>query len=439
MNLRHTLSTLFVLATIFGLRAQTILEDYVDLAIRNHPLVREKLAMEEKQQYALSHARKLAGPDLKFLTQYTVAHGGRSIDLPIGSLLNGVYSTLDSIAGRNIFPRLENETISFLPNHFYDARFRLTLPLLRPEIKYNRLIKEQELELAELQTAETLREIKFNVKTAYMHWMQARQAVVIYEQGIGLLTENRRIADGLVQNGMALPSAVLRIDAELEKVSAQMQKAETDLRNAAAWLNIWLGRQEDATIMPDHTLGVPDVPVSANIAAREELLQLQTGMRLQELAGAVEKKQLSPTLGLQIEAGSQAFVPDWGGYYLGGVQLEIPIWDNRKSRLKQQEWHAQQAATSARYEWTQKALEVQWQTAVHNLVAEMAMYNSYSSQVNVNQRLYQETVRRYREGMANYIELLDARTQLTQAQLEQNLALYQAWIRRIEVERYAPE
>ena len=57
--------------------------------------------------------------------------------------------------------------------------------------------------------------------------------------------------------------------------------------------------------------------------------------------------------------------------------------------------------------------------------------------MKTNNRYDDETMKRYKEGLTNYIELLDARTDITNTQLQQNLAKYQAWIRQINIERLA--
>lgn len=74
---------------------------------------------------------------------------------------------------------------------------------------------------------------------------------------------------------------------------------------------------------------------------------------------------------------------------------------------------------------------------IESLRSDIAIYNSFSDILSANQRFYDETVRRYKEGLANYIELLDARTEVTSTQLELNLAKYQAWIREVTIERMA--
>src|SRR5690606_12976919 len=162
---------------------------------------------------------------------------------------------------------------------------------------------------------------------------QAREAVGIYDQGLSLLQENQRITKRLIANGMAIPSAALRIRADIDQLQAQRTRALTDQANAAAHVNLMLGRDPEAELLPGTFPDVPDIPATLGIEQREELRQLETGQRIQDLAGELERKAMAPTLNVQLDVGSQNFIPDWGGYYLGAVALEIPLFDNRRSRL----------------------------------------------------------------------------------------------------------
>ncbi len=431
---------LFILVLVsaqYTLRGQAILDQYVKQAIDQNLSVDEKQALERKQEYALEHAGKLGGPEVNFLTTYTVAYKGRNIELPLGDLLNPVYDALNDITGTQNFPPVANQEFNFLPNNFYDARFRITQPILQPEIKYNKLIKKEEVTLAELQTDETIRDLTQQVKTAYIQWMRASESILIMDQGLTLLNENKRITESLIKNGQAIPSALMRIQSDIEHLSALRQKSISNQINAASHFNFLLNRPAGTEILPDVFNGVPPIPTQYDLSRREELQQIQTGKKIQELALQLEEKQHAPTLGLQLDLGSQAFAADWGGYVLGGVQLEIPIWDNKKSQLKQKEWKAQLEATEANYEWTKNAFDVQMNAEIENLRSDIELYNSFTDLLASNQRFYDETVRRYKEGLSNYIELLDARTEVTSTQLEQNLAKYQSWLRHVNIERMA--
>ena len=434
---RILLFILILTSTQYPLKGQAILDQYVKQAIDQNLSVDEKQAMERKQEYALEHAGKLGGPEVNFLTTYTVAYKGRSIELPLGDLLNPVYDALNDITGTQNFPPVANQEFNFLPNNFYDARFRITQPVLQPEIKYNKLIKKEEVTMAGLQTNETIRDLTQQVKTAYIQWMRASESISIMDQGLTLLNENKRITESLIKNGQAIPSALMRIQSDIEHLTALREKSVSNQINAAAHFNFLLNRPGGTEILADTFAGVPPMPTQYDLNGREELQQIQTGKKIQELALQLEEKQHAPTLGLQVDLGSQAFAADWGGYVLGGVQLEVPIWDNKKSQLKQKEWKAQLEATEANYEWTKNAFNVQIEAEIENLRSDIALYNSYTDLLASNQRFYEETVRRYKEGMSNYIELLDARTEVTSTQLEQNLAKYQSWIRHVSIERMA--
>lgn len=420
-----------------SIHSQAILDQYVKEAIEQNLSVDAKQAIERKQQYALQHAGKLAGPEVNFLTTYTAAYKGRNIELPLGDLLNPVYSALNDITGTQNFPPVANQEFNFLPNNFYDARFRITQPILQPEIKYNKLIKEEEVTMAGLQTDETIRDLTQQVKTAYIQWMRAGEAISIMDQGLTLLNENKRITESLIKNGQAIPSALMRIQSDIEHLSALREKSVSNRINAAANFNFLLNRPAGTEILADTFEGVPAIPEQYDLSHREELQQIQTGKKIQELALQLEEKQHAPTLGVQLDLGSQAFAADWGGYALGGLQLEIPIWDNKKSQLKQKEWKAQLDATQANYEWTKNAFAMQIEGEIENLRSDIALYNSFTNLLASNQRFYDETVRRYKEGLSNYIELLDARTEVTSTQLEQNLAKYQSWLRHVNIERMA--
>ncbi len=416
---------------------QNILQQYVDQAIQNNLLVKEKKIMERKQAIMLDEASRLYGPEINFITNYTLAAGGRNIDFPVGTLLNPVYNTLNDLTESQQFQLVEDQSINFLPNNFYDARFRITQPILRPEIKYNKWMKEEEVTMSGLQTDQTIRDLIRDVKTAYLHWMQAKEVTGIIDQGLTLLNENKRITESLIKNGQAIPSALMRIESEIDHVNAQQHKARTDLTNASSWFNFLLHQPAGTPIIADTFHSVPEIPVITDITAREELQQIKSGERIQKLALTLEQKHFAPKLGVQVDVGSQAFGTEWGGYVLGGLQLEIPIWDNKKSKLKQQEWEASLEANETTYQWSKQAFVVQLQAEIESLHSDLSIYDSYTSMMISDNRYYQETLRRYKEGLTNYIELLDARTQVTNTQLQQNIAKYQSWIRQINIERMA--
>ena len=417
------------------LRAQSVLDDYVRMALEANPRVREKTSLEASSAAALEHAARLGGPKVNFLTSYTLATGGRTADFPVGDMLNPVYATLNELTGTNNFPQIENQSVPFLPNNFYDARFNVSQPVIQPQLRVNRMIKEEEVTLSSLQTDQVRRDIIREVKTAYYRWLQARDGIAIFDEGLALLQENKRVTQSLLANGQAIPSAVLRIQAEIDKLTARRDQALALQANAAAYVNLLLNRPANAPIEAMTLESVPAIPTDASAGQREELLQIETGKRIQLLAGDLAKKSLAPTVGAFVDIGSQEFAPEWGGYVFGGVQLTVPIFDNSQAKYKQAEYAAQARASEASLEWARDAFDTEVLNEIEQLRADVTIYRNFESLVESTQRYYTETEKRYKAGLTGYIELIDARTQVTSAQFEQNNARYEAWVRHATIER----
>src|SRR5277367_29191 len=62
---------------------------------------------------ALDQARALYLPSLDFSARYTGASGGRTLDFPVGDLLNPVYATLNQITGTTKCPAIQNQQVNF--------------------------------------------------------------------------------------------------------------------------------------------------------------------------------------------------------------------------------------------------------------------------------------------------------------------------------------
>src|SRR4030095_11902259 len=196
----NLLSSLFVVASLIvssSTNGQDIPQQYIDEALNNNLVLKEKKVSLDKGLVALKEARSLFLPTTWFETQYTVANGGRSIDIPIGDLLNPVYKTLNQLTATNHFPEVSNASEQLLPNNFYDARIRTTMPLMNPEIKINRDIRQQQISLRENEIDIYKRELVKEVKTAYYTYLLSGQGVRIYQNALQVVNENFRINQSL--------------------------------------------------------------------------------------------------------------------------------------------------------------------------------------------------------------------------------------------------
>ena len=72
-----------------------ILDGYLHLGLDSNLALHQRNFDLSRAQLDLKRAQSLFFPQAAFNSQYTLANGGRTQNIPIGDLLNGVYSTLN--------------------------------------------------------------------------------------------------------------------------------------------------------------------------------------------------------------------------------------------------------------------------------------------------------------------------------------------------------
>ena len=98
---------LFILLLLFPVietYSQTSLDNYIKTALSNNETIKQQQFLLTKSLYALKEAKSLFLPSVGFNGTYTLAGGGRTVDIPVGDLMNPVYSTLHQLTSTNSFP-----------------------------------------------------------------------------------------------------------------------------------------------------------------------------------------------------------------------------------------------------------------------------------------------------------------------------------------------
>jgi len=424
--------------------AQSTLDNYVGDALKNNDGVKQQQFQLEKSMQALQEARTLFLPSVSLQGDYTAAQGGRTIDLPIGDLLNPAYSTLNQLTHSDNFPTLQNESVMLNPNNFYDAKFHTSMPLINAEVYYNKQIKKQSITLQQAAVNVYKRALVKDVKVAYFRYYEAVQSVAIYKDALGLVEKNITVNESLLRNGVKNGTALTRAQTEREKVLAQITAAENNSRNAKAYFNFLLNRNLDAEINYDNTYAPtadlqPELDVAGkSVAGREELQELTIKKDLYGLNKKLEQSYMIPTLSTFIDLGSQGFnwtVNDQSRYYLFGVHMQWDLfsWGQHNYRIKQAQ--ADVSTTALQYDETEKQFQLQLTQSVNDYNSAVSNYGSARSQQQYAEKYYTDQLKAYKEGQLLYIELIDAQNQLTTAQLQLSLAFANVQIARAETER----
>ena len=442
MKLKLTL----ILFSIFLLNStinaqEVILNEYIREGIQKNQTLKQQGFQLQKALFALDEAKTLYSPTVNLNTTYSTAAGGRSISFPLGDIVNPIYSTLNQLTKSQSFPAgsIPNVNEQLVPKNYYDVRFKTTMPLVNAEIKYNKAIKQEMIGLQKTEIQVYKRELVKDIKTAYFNYLKASEAVKIYDNALKLLHESERVNQSLINNGSANPTVLVRTKNEITKIESEKLAAQATQQNAQAYFNYLTTRDFSENIEIDSTY-------SSNInwlptleqKNREELEKLQRGINLNRQIQGLNTAYKVPKIGIGLDLGSQGSITDIKSenlFVLLGLSMDFPVYSANRNKLKIKQTEMELAALDTQLENVKRQLELQTQTTQNSYNASLNIYQSKQSQIESAQRYYRDIFRRYKEGQANFIELLDAQTQITTAELQKNLAHYDVWLKLVELER----
>lgn len=425
------------------LRAQEIPQQYITAALENNLVLKEKRLSLEKSLVALKEARTLFLPTTWFEGQYTLAQGGRSIDFPVGDLLNPVYKSLNQLTGTNNFPTISNVSEQFLPNNFYDVRIKTTMPLINPDIRISKEIRQQQTVLQQNEVDIYKRTLVKEVKHAYYNYLVSGNAVAIYQSALEIVRQNLKVNESLLKNGKGLPAYVSRAESEVKQVTSQLQNAINEQRNAKAYFNFLLNRPlTDSIEAQELSLDESKLPLlnagADNVTAREELKSLDIARDINQKMLKMDRSFRTPRLNAFLDLASQGYdfkVNSKSLFYLGGLQLKVPIFTGRRNlyRIEQTTLDGEAIRTNAAQIKQQLELAA---FVSHNAI--ITAYNNYRAAIKQEEaaiNYFKLIDRGFKEGVNSFIEFLDARNQLTTSGLQTIINKYRVFNAVADYER----
>ncbi|WP_298733110.1 TolC family protein [uncultured Chitinophaga sp.] len=425
------------------------LEQYIQEAFTNNQSLQQRNFQLDKSMYALDEARGMFLPQVSVMGSYTKSSGGRTIDVPIGDLMNPVYATLNELTGSQKFQSVSNQSFLLNPDNFYDAKVRTTLPLINTEIWYAKQIRQEDITRQQAAVNAYKRQLVKDIKSAYYRYFQAARSVDIYLNALELVQENIRVNESLLKNGVRNSTALTRAKTEQQRTLAAITAARNNQQNARSYFNFLLNRQltdsiatdsAALTVISEQSPAVNETGdrLLPDISRREELLQLDKTKRIALLQQKQQQSAIIPRVNTYLDLGSQAYNWDFNHnsrYYMWGVNLQWDLFTGGQRRAKARQAASDAAAAAAMYNETAQQLRLELTTARNNFQTARSNYQSAQTQLQLAEKYYTDQVKVYKEGQLLYLELLDAQQQLTNARLEALQAYAQVQIAQAEIER----
>lgn len=423
-------------------QSPSVLDGYIQQGLKNNITLQQKQISVEKALYALQTAQSYFLPSVDLQAGYQTGEGGRSISIPIGDLVNPVYTTLNQLTSSNRFPQVTNQQSYFLPNNFSDVKLMTTVPIINKNLQYNKEIQAQQVNLQKTDVDLYKRELIKNIKTAYFNYLSAMQAIKIYEASLQLAVEGKRTNEKLVNNGKGLPAYILRSESEMEKATAALQEANQQANNAKLYFNFLLNTDPKDSITTNYNTNAAIntiQPLTAiETTPREEIKMIEQTLAINQKLLEMNKNFAYPKLNGFLNTGTQAEKFKYSSqsfYYLAGVQLDIPIFHGKRNQLKIKQAELDLKNTQSVLTQSKQQINLSSSVATNNLQTALSIYQSSLKQEEAAASYQRLIEKGYKEGVNTFIETIDARTQLTSTQLLVNINRFKVLSAAAIVER----
>jgi len=445
MIYRSFLSVIYLLIVSVAVAQSPIMEGYVEIGLENNLSLQQRNFDIQKSLLALSEAEGLFMPQVSLIANYTRAVGGRSIAFPVGDLLNPAYNALNTLTDSQQFPTIENVNEQFLPNNFHETKIRIIQPLFNSDIYFNYKAKQALIPVQEAQKKVYAQELTKNIKTAYLQYLQSKKLLDIYQETEGLLKEVLRVNQKLVKNNLATSEIIYGAEYEIQKLLQDRALAQQNLNTSQAYFNFLLNRTLSDEIEIDTNLTqqiVSNVSMSeleeTAIQNRAELSQIQGALLANEQLTQLNTFHKYPTLNIVGDLGFQGFGYSFDknqDFWLVQVSLQWDIFKGKQNQRKIQQNNIEQDKLNMQYTELQNQIRLQVQQSFFALQASQEAITANLAGLKSAERNFYLTKRKYEEGQARFIELIDTRTKYTNARLSLVISQYAYLIKQVELER----
>lgn len=416
-----------------------ILDEYITNGIENNlSLKQEKLELN-KALKSIEIAKTSLFPRITFAPTYTLAAGGRRLQFPIGDLLNPVYNTLNKLTQSSSFPQVENVDELLAPNNFHDTKISFQYPIFNSDIKYN-IALQKELLQTEYAKKKTLEfEIKHSIEIAYFQYLQAVEAIKIYEQSRGILQQVDQLNRKLVDKKVALKDVLLTSEYEITKLEQQIIVAHKNKDLAKAYFNFLLNKDLVEEIVIDSSL-TNTLPIFPNLAIlnenalvyRPEFNQINSGLKVNDANILLQQKNAKlPQVFVGGNMGFQGFGYTFTNqaYALAQFGISWDLYHGYEKKHKVQQSKISKSILELKREELKKQILLQVNQNFRELQASVSNYHSTKGGIEKTQKILEIVNSRYKNGNAIFVEVSKAQNDDLISKLSESLARYDVWVK----------
>ena len=317
-------------------------------------------------------------------------------------------------------------------------------------------IKKMSREIAGLTVAQTENSLQEQIAQVFIQILYADESVKINENTLQVSRATYERGVELFNEGSISKADLAQLEAQVGNDQYQLVTAESSLRDYKLQLKQLLeldGTEEMDLVLPtltdEHVLqplpGQTDIYQQA-LASRPEIQSSNLNIESSKLDISVAKAGYYPTISLSASAGSttnSASENGWGKQMkygwnnMIGINLSIPIFDNRQNKSAVQKARLQYSSSQLDLINKQKELYKNIESLWLDATNAQQQYDAAESKLKSSRISFDMVNEQFNLGMKNTVELLTEKNNLLSAQQQRIQAKYMAILDRTLLNFYA--
>ena len=391
-----------------------------------------------------------ANPAITTLDELANAANGRLAQTRTGFLPQvtgtATYTRIDPV----VKLPFGGETLQLAPNNNYDAHITAQYLLL----DFGKSDATVKLAESQVQTAKdninvTRRDLAFNAAQVYYNILFMRESIKVQDAQITSLQAHRNEMQKRVEGGVSTKFDVTTTDVRITQAQNTKIDLQNQLRNQQVQLARLLHKPSQADVPVKGRLAFQPQPVDVNtevakaIENRPEVKMARDAETTATLQQRLVEHSNMPSLGVGAQVGAKnGYLPNLSQIKpntLGVVQLSVPIYDGNKNKNQRVEALANARAAQSRTLDTQEQIRADVRQAANNMEFSQARYDNAQQQIAQATDALTRAQGRYRYGVGQNLDVLDAETQLAQAHLARAQAMYNYTLGQYQLKRATGE
>lgn len=414
------------------------LNDCIEYALeKNIQLQQDKISLEESD-VDVKTAKAALFPSLSFSTGHNVT--------------NRPYQENSStVSGTEIIS--SNNKTTYSGNYGLNAQWTVWNGNKRMNtIKQRKMNRE----IAGLTVAETENSLQEQIAQVFIQILYADESVKINENTLQVSRATYERGVELFNEGSISKADLAQLEAQVSNDQYQLVTAQSSLRDYKLQLKQLLeldGTEEMNLVLPEladeHVLqplpSQTDVYQQA-LASRPEIQSSKLNIESSKLDISVAKAGYYPTISLSASTGSttnSASENAWGKQMkygwnnMIGINLSIPIFDNRQNKSAVQKARLQYSSSQLDLINKQKELYKNIESLWLDATNAQQQYDAAESKLKSSRTSFDMVSEQFSLGMKNTVELLTEKNNLLSAQQQRIQAKYMAILDRTLLDFYA--